>query len=48
MNDKCKEWKREHNIDFSLYGPPPSKSTTSRYRSKCLQKRFGNHSGRDG
>ncbi len=39
MNDKCKEWKREHNIDFSLYGTP-LESTTYKF-SKCLQKRFG-------
>ena len=39
MNDKCKEWKTEHNIDFSLYGTP-LESTTYKF-SKCLQKRFG-------
>ena len=39
MNDKCKEWKKEHNIDFSLYGTP-LESTTYKF-SKCLQKRFG-------
>ena len=39
MNDKCKEWKAEHNIDFSLYGTP-LESTTYKF-SKCLQKRFG-------
>ena len=39
MNDKCKEWKQEHNIDFSLYGTP-LESTTYKF-SKCLQKRFG-------
>ena len=39
MNDKCKKWKKEHNIDFSLYGTP-LESTTYKF-SKCLQKRFG-------
>ena len=39
MNDKCKEWKAMHNIDFSLYGTP-LESTTYKF-SKCLQKRFG-------
>ncbi|MGN0598079.1 MAG: anaerobic ribonucleoside-triphosphate reductase [Ruminiclostridium sp.] len=39
MNDMCKEWKREHNIDFSLYGTP-LESTTYKF-AKCLQKRFG-------
>lgn len=39
MNDKCAEWKAEHNIDFSLYGTP-LESTTYKF-SKCLQKRFG-------
>ena len=39
MNDKCKEWKARHNIDFSLYGTP-LESTTYKF-AKCLQKRFG-------
>ncbi len=39
MNDKCKEWKAKHNIDFSLYGTP-LESTTYKF-AKCLQKRFG-------
>ncbi len=39
MNDACKGWKAEHNIDFSLYGTP-LESTTYKF-SKCLQKRFG-------
>lgn len=39
MNDKCKEWKAEHNIDFSLYGTP-LESTTYKF-AKCLQQRFG-------
>ncbi len=39
MNDACKRWKAEHNIDFSLYGTP-LESTTYKF-AKCLQKRFG-------
>ena len=39
MNDMCREWKLEHNIDFSLYGTP-LESTTYKF-AKCLQKRFG-------
>ncbi len=39
MNDACKKWKDETNIDFSLYGTP-LESTTYKF-SKSLQKRFG-------
>ena len=39
LNDACKKWKEEHNIDFSLYGTP-LESTTYKF-AKCLQKRFG-------
>ena len=39
MNDACAGWKRQHNIDFSLYGTP-LESTTYKF-AKCLQKRFG-------
>ncbi len=39
LNDACKKWKTEHNIDFSLYGTP-LESTTYKF-AKCLQKRFG-------
>ena len=39
MNDACKRWKAQHNIDFSLYGTP-LESTTYKF-AKCLQKRFG-------
>ena len=39
MNDACKRWKADHNIDFSLYGTP-LESTTYKF-AKCLQKRFG-------
>ncbi|MBQ9782963.1 MAG: anaerobic ribonucleoside-triphosphate reductase, partial [Clostridia bacterium] len=43
MNDACKRWKAEHNIDFSLYGTP-LESTTYKF-AKCMQKRFGIVSG---
>ena len=39
MNDACAKWKKEHNIDFSLYGTP-LESTTYKF-AKCLQQRFG-------
>ena len=39
MNDACKQWKAESNIDFSLYGTP-LESTTYKF-AKCLQRRFG-------
>ena len=39
MNAACKQWKAQHNIDFSLYGTP-LESTTYKF-AKCLQKRFG-------
>ena len=39
MNDACQTWKKQHNIDFSLYGTP-LESTTYKF-AKCLQKRFG-------
>ena len=39
LNEACKKWKAEHNIDFSLYGTP-LESTTYKF-AKCLQKRFG-------
>ena len=39
MNDKCTEWKKAENIDYSLYGTP-LESTTYKF-AKCLQKRFG-------
>lgn len=39
MNDKCKEWKTRHPIDFSLYGTP-IESTTYKF-AKSLQRRFG-------
>ncbi len=39
LNDACAKWKKENNIDFSLYGTP-LESTTYKF-AKCLQKRYG-------
>lgn len=39
LNDKCAEWKKAENIDYSVYGTP-LESTTYKF-AKCLQKRFG-------
>lgn len=39
LNDKCKQWKVQEHIDYSLYGTP-IESTTYKF-AKCLQKRFG-------
>ena len=39
MNDKCNEWNKSENMDYSLYGTP-LESTTYKF-AKCLQKRFG-------
>ena len=39
LNDACAKWRKETDIDFSLYGTP-LESTTYKF-SKCLQKRFG-------
>ncbi len=39
LNEACKKWKAQSNIDFSLYGTP-LESTTYKF-AKCLQKRFG-------
>ena len=39
LNEYCAKWKKEENIDYSLYGTP-LESTTYKF-SKCLQKRFG-------
>ena len=43
MNDKCAEWKKAENIDYSLYGTP-LESTTYKF-AKCLQRRFGRIEG---
>ena len=39
MNDKCKKWKAEEDIDYSVYGTP-IESTTYKF-AKCLKDRFG-------
>ena len=39
LNDYCQKWKKEENIDYSVYGTP-LESTTYKF-AKCLQKRFG-------
>ena len=39
MNDKCKKWKEEEDIDYSVYGTP-IESTTYKF-AKCLKDRFG-------
>ena len=43
LNDKCKEWKKEENIDYSVYGTP-IESTTYKF-AKTLKKRFGEVEG---
>lgn len=39
LNDKCKQWKNNENIDYSIYGTP-LESTTYKF-AKCLKNRFG-------
>ncbi len=39
MNDACKKWKEEEDIDYSVYGTP-IESTTYKF-AKCLRERFG-------
>ena len=39
MNDKCKEWKAQEDIDYSVYGTP-IESTTYKF-AKCLREIFG-------
>lgn len=39
LNDKCNEWKKAEDIDYSVYGTP-LESTTYKF-SKSLKKRFG-------
>ena len=43
LNDKCAEWKKAENIDYSVYGTP-IESTTYKF-AKCLKKRFGEIQG---
>ena len=39
LNDACKGWKAEEDIDYSVYGTP-IESTTYKF-AKCLKERFG-------
>lgn len=39
LNDKCKQWRENENIDYSLYGTP-IESTTYKFAKK-LKERFG-------
>ncbi len=39
LNDACEKWKKEEDIDYSVYGTP-IESTTYKF-SKCLKDRFG-------
>lgn len=39
LNNKCKQWKEEENIDYSLYGTP-LETTTYKFARK-LRERFG-------
>ena len=39
LNDSCKKWKQEEDIDYSVYGTP-IESTTYKF-AKCLKERFG-------
>ncbi len=43
MNDACKKWKEEENIDYSVYGTP-IESTTYKF-AKGLRERFGKIKG---
>ena len=43
MNDACKKWKEEEDIDYSVYGTP-IESTTYKF-AKCLRDRFGKIKG---
>lgn len=39
LNDKCAKWKKEENVDYSVYGTPIESLTYK--AAKCLKKRFG-------
>ena len=43
LNDACKKWKAEEDIDYSVYGTP-IESTTYKF-AKCLRDRFGKIKG---
>lgn len=40
LNDKCSQWKKEENIDYSVYGTP-LESATYKF-AQSLKNRFGN------
>lgn len=40
LNDKCNQWKKAEDVDYSIYGTP-IESTTYKF-AKCLKNRFGN------
>lgn len=43
LNNKCEQWRKEEDIDYSLYGSPLESGT---YKfATCLQKRFGEIEG---
>ncbi len=43
LNDACKKWKQEEDIDYSVYGTP-IESTTYKF-ARCLKERFGTVEG---
>ena len=43
LNDACKKWKADEDIDYSVYGTP-IESTTYKF-AKCLKERFGTIEG---
>ena len=43
LNDMCAKWKKEEDIDYSVYGTP-IESTTYKF-AKCLRERFGKIKG---
>ena len=43
LNDACKKWKADEDIDYSVYGTP-IESTTYKF-AKCLKERFGTVKG---
>lgn len=43
LNDMCNKWKKEEDIDYSVYGTP-IESTTYKF-AKCLRERFGKIKG---
>ena len=39
LNDKCAQWKKAENVDYSVYGTPIESLTYK--AARCLKKRFG-------